>query len=88
MVLATRVIARGGRQPAMAEQDLDDADVGARFQQMGGEAVAQGVHRDRLAQARPPAQPTRQAACSEAGSTGRSCSRPGKQPVRRPANRQ
>jgi hypothetical protein len=34
----------------MAEQHLDDADVGAGFEQMRGEAVAQRVNGDRLAQ--------------------------------------
>jgi len=33
----------GRRQPGMAKQHLDDADICAAFQQMGGEAVAQGV---------------------------------------------
>ena len=33
-------IASGGRQIAVPEQDLDDADVGPVFQQMGREAVA------------------------------------------------
>ena len=32
-------IAGGRRQPGMAEQHLDDADVGAGFEQVGGEAV-------------------------------------------------
>ena len=43
-------IAGGRREPGMAEQHLDDADVGAGFEQMRGEAVPQGVHRHRLAQ--------------------------------------
>jgi hypothetical protein len=34
----------------MTEQHLDDADIGARLQQMGGKAVPQSMHRDRLAQ--------------------------------------
>jgi hypothetical protein len=34
----------------MTEQDLDDADVGARFEQMRGEAMAQRVHGHRLFQ--------------------------------------
>ena len=33
-------IDRRRRQPAMAEQHLDDADIGAGFEQVGGEAVA------------------------------------------------
>ena len=37
----------------MAQQHLDDPDVGALLQQVGGEAVAQGVQRDaRLAEGR------------------------------------
>ena len=34
-------IARGGRQTAMAEQQLNGADVGAGFQEMDGKRVAQ-----------------------------------------------
>ena len=34
----------------MAEQHLDDEDVGARLEQVGGEAVAQRADGDRLAQ--------------------------------------
>jgi hypothetical protein len=34
----------------MAEQHLDDADIGAGFEQVRGEAVAQRVNGDRLAQ--------------------------------------
>ena len=37
-------VAGGGREVAVAEQHLDDADVGAALQQVGGEAVPQGVH--------------------------------------------
>jgi hypothetical protein len=39
-----------GRCPeaAMSEQELDRADVRAAFQEMGGEAVPQGVDRDVL----------------------------------------
>ena len=44
-------IAGGGAQTAMAEQDLNDADVGAGLQQMGGKGVAQGMSGDALAQA-------------------------------------
>ena len=43
-------IARGRRDVGMPEQDLDDADVGAALQQVGGEAVAQGVDGDVLGQ--------------------------------------
>ena len=35
----------------MAEQLLDGADVGARFEQVGGEAVAEGVAGDALGEA-------------------------------------
>ena len=35
----------------MAEQDLDGPEVGAGLEQMGGEAVPQGVDGDVLAQA-------------------------------------
>ena len=51
-------VACRGRQPGVAEQHLDDADVGAGLEQMGGEAVPQGMNGDRLAQLglpRPPA---------------------------------
>jgi hypothetical protein len=43
-------IAGGRRQPGMTEQHLDDADVGACFEQVSGEAVPQGVYRHRLGQ--------------------------------------
>src|SRR4051812_18184091 len=33
-----------GLQPLVPEQDLNDADVDLLFQQVGGKAVAQGVH--------------------------------------------
>ena len=36
-------IKSGGCQLGMAEQELDGADVGAGFEEMGGEAVAQRV---------------------------------------------
>jgi len=36
----------------MAEQRLDDADIGATLQQVGGEAVAQCVNGDALAETR------------------------------------
>ena len=76
-------VARRRRQAGVAEQDLDDADVGPALEQMGGEAVAQRVHGHRLGQARRRAA-DRQAACR----TWR-CDRPlvvaaGKQPLRRP----
>src|SRR5258708_26750539 len=41
-----------GRQIVMAEEHLDRADIGARFEQMGGEAVPQGMDGDRLAELR------------------------------------
>jgi 2-keto-4-pentenoate hydratase len=41
-------VMRGGVDAAVAQQHLDDANVGAVFQQMGGEAVAQGVGADLL----------------------------------------
>ena len=37
----------------MAEQQLDGAQIGAGFQQVNGEGVAQGVRRDRPGDARP-----------------------------------
>ena len=43
-------VARRGLQVAVAEQGLDDADVGAALQQMRGEAVPQRVHRHPLVQ--------------------------------------
>ena len=42
----------GGRHIAVAEKLLHRADIGARLQQVGGKAVAQGVNRNRLANAR------------------------------------
>ena len=44
-------ITQGGADGAVAQEDLQDADVGAGLQQMGGKAVAQGVHGDLLCQA-------------------------------------
>ena len=41
----------GGLEVAVPEQDLDGADVGAGFEEVGGEAVAEGVDGDVLAQA-------------------------------------
>src|SRR4051812_13110698 len=38
----------GGVELAMPEQHLDDADVGLALQEVGGEAVPQGVHGDAL----------------------------------------
>ena len=37
-------VARRGLQPPMTEQQLNGADVGADFQQVNGERVAQGVN--------------------------------------------
>src|SRR6516162_7755066 len=45
-------IARRGREIVVAEQHLDDADVGAVLQKVGGKAVPQRVHRYPLAKAR------------------------------------
>ena len=50
-------IDRRRRQPAMAEQHLDDADVGAGFEQVRGETVAQCVNGDWFAQDPPRARP-------------------------------
>ena len=36
-------VTRGGLDAAVAEQDLNDTDIGSVFQQMGAKAVAQGV---------------------------------------------
>ena len=36
-------VMRGGVDAAVTQQHLDDANIGAVFQQMGGKAVAQGV---------------------------------------------
>ena len=44
-------VPRRGAEAAMAEQDLDGSQVGAGFEQMGGEAMAQRVDDDRFAQA-------------------------------------
>jgi hypothetical protein len=59
-------IARRGVDVAMTEQRLNDPDVGASFQQMGGEAVPQRVDGDRLLSPAA-AQAGRQAAFSEVG---------------------
>ena len=42
-------VAGGGAQAAVAEQQLDGAQIGAGLQQVDGEGMAQGVRRDRLA---------------------------------------
>jgi hypothetical protein len=42
-------VAGGGREIVVPQQHLDDADISARFQQVGGEAVPQGVHSHPLA---------------------------------------
>ena len=57
-------IARRRRQAAMAEQQLNRADVGARFQQMDGERMAQGMRRDGLGNGQ-----RRWASCTPARST-------------------
>ncbi len=41
-------VARRRRQAVMAEQDLDDTNLDAALEQVGGEAVPQGVHADPL----------------------------------------
>ncbi len=41
-------VACGGIDPAVAEQFLDEPDIGAVFQQVGGETVAQGMDGDAL----------------------------------------
>src|ERR1700756_871213 len=41
-------VERGGIEPGVAEQGLDDADIDAVFQQMRGEAVPQRVRPDPL----------------------------------------
>ena len=62
----------------MPEQDLDGPHVRAGLQQVGGEAVAQGVHSDMLARApRPPGRACRPI-CTVRGMIGRSGQRPGK----------
>ena len=53
----------------MAEQDLDDADVGSCFKQKGGEAVAQGMDGDRFFQAGLPRGHT--ARCLQSGGADR-----------------
>src|ERR1700689_815635 len=45
-------VARGGLRFGMAEQDLNGAEIHARFQQVRGESVPQGVRMDRFADAR------------------------------------
>ena len=69
------------------QQHLDDADIGAVLQQMGGEAVAPRVHRHALGQARCG---TGRAAeeCSTWTSIGLLSSRPGKSQCLGRANRQ
>ena len=41
----------GGGDIGMAQEFLDDAEVGAVFEEMGGKRVAEGVGRDRLGEA-------------------------------------
>jgi hypothetical protein len=41
----------------MAEQHLDDANIGARLQEMGGKAMSQRVHRYRLSELGSPVLP-------------------------------
>lgn len=56
----------------MTEQNLDDADFGAAFQEMGGKAVAQRMH--------PQIRAERQAECTTWTLMGLLPSRPGKKP--------
>src|SRR3984885_7572269 len=73
-------VARRRRQIVVAEQNLDDPDVGSVLQQMRREAVAQRMQSNTLRQ---PAALTadRQAACSTVGSIERAPSRPGNRNV-------
>ena len=71
-------VAGGGAEAAVPEQDLDGPEVGAGLEQVGGEAVPQGVHSDVLAQARGLPARRRQTIWTVRGLTGRSGSRPGK----------
>ena len=45
-------VAGGGAEAVVPEQDLDRAEVGTGLEQVGGEAVSQGMHMDVLAQSR------------------------------------
>src|SRR5664279_1795071 len=45
-------VTRGGLDAAVAEQDLNDAQVGTVFQKVGAETMAQGVDGDAFADAR------------------------------------
>ena len=60
----------------MAEQHLDNADVGAGFEQMSSEAVAQSVDGNGLSSLAA-ARAMRQVDCSTLGSSGRLSSWPG-----------
>ena len=59
-------VARCRIEAAVAEQRLDDADVSAALQQMGGEAMRQCMHGDALAE-------TRRGACRAAGGMQHGC---------------
>ena len=47
-------VTQGGADGTVAQEDLQDADIGAGFQQMRGKAVTQGVHGDPLGKTRLP----------------------------------
>ncbi len=51
VVLATRAVARGGIEFAVARQDLDHPDVDLLLEQVGGEAMPERVQRDALVDA-------------------------------------
>ena len=45
-------VTQGGADGTVTQKDLQDADIGAGFQQMSGKAVTQGMHGDPLRQTR------------------------------------
>ena len=53
MPLRQMQVLRGGLQISVPEQNLDRAQVGARFQQVGGPTVAQRMRRDAFVDAGP-----------------------------------
>ena len=86
-VVAARAVGRdvgvdgGGARAVVAEQDLDGPQVGAGLEQVGGEAVPQGVDGDVLLQARRPAGPGDRPSSQPAAEIGPSGSRPGNSQV-------
>ena len=52
-LVAIMQVSSRGAQIAMTEQQLDRAKIGAGLQQVNSERVAQGMRRDRLADAAP-----------------------------------